>query len=44
MRGALAALALLIFLLSFTPVPFPGTALDAGQVKHGAVRLLRFFR
>ena len=44
MRGALAVLALLIFLLSFTPVPFPGTALDPGQVKHGAVRLLRFFR
>src|SRR5437667_7058914 len=43
-RGALAVSALLIFLLSFTPVPFPGTALDPGQVKHGAVRLLRFFR
>ena len=44
MRGALAVLALLIFLLSFTPVPFPGTALDPGQVKHGSARLLRFFR
>ena len=42
-RGVLAAFALVIFLLSFTPAPFPGTALEPVQVKHGAVKLLRFF-
>jgi membrane-associated protease RseP (regulator of RpoE activity) len=44
MRAALAALALFIFLLSFTPAPFPGTALQPAQVKQGAVKLLHFFR
>ena len=43
-RGWLAAFAVLMFLLSFSPAPFPGTALNPAQVKGAATALLHFFR
>jgi len=43
-RRGLALFALLMLMLTFTPTPFPGTALDPAQVRANLGRLMHYFR